>query len=54
MASSRQDLLDDMAEHRATLKNNQNALHPRFVFAPKTGIANPKTEVLFLLYKPAF
>jgi len=49
MESSRQDLSNDMAERRPTLKNNQNALHPRFDFTPKTGIAFPKTWVLFLL-----
>jgi len=41
MENSRRDLFNDMAEHRPTLKNNQN-YHPRFGFAPKTGVAFPK------------
>jgi len=49
MKSSRWDLLNYMAEHRPILKNHQNACHPRFGFTPKTGIAFPKTGVLFLL-----
>ena len=50
MESSRRDLSNDMAEHWPTSKNNQNTHHPRFGFTPKTGIAFPKTGVLFLLY----
>jgi len=38
MESSRQDLLNDMAEHKPTLKNKQNTYQPRFGFTPKTGI----------------
>jgi len=49
MGSSRRDLLNDMVEIMATLKNNQNMHHPRFGCTPKTGIAFPKTGVLFLL-----
>jgi len=41
MESSRRDLLNDMAEHRPILKNNQNTHHPRFGFTPKTGKAFP-------------
>jgi len=48
MESSRRDLSKDMAEHRPILKNNQYTYHPRFGFTPKTGIAFPKTEILFL------
>jgi len=49
MESSRRDLLNDMAEHRSILKINENTHYPRFCFTPKTGIAFPKTGVLFLL-----
>jgi len=49
MESSRRDLLNDTAEHMPILKNNQNTDHRRFGFTPKTGIASPKTGVLFLL-----
>jgi len=49
MESSCQDLSNDVAEHRSTLKNNQNTYYTRFGFIPKTGIAFPKTSVLFLL-----
>jgi len=48
--SSRRDLLIDVAEHRSILKNDQNKFYPRFSFTPKTGIAFPKTGVLFLLW----
>jgi len=37
-----------LVERTPILKNNQNPYHPRFGFAPKTGIAFPKTGVLFL------
>ena len=47
MESSRRDLLNDMAEHRPILKNNQNTYHPRFAFTPKTGIAFPKRGFVF-------
>jgi len=43
--SCRQDLLNDMAEHRPILKNNQNSFDPRFGFTPKTGTAFTKTFV---------
>ena len=49
MESSRWDLLNDMAEHVAILKNNQNMHHPRFCFTPETGIAFPKTGFCFYL-----
>ena len=49
IGSSRRDLLNDMAEHRFILKNSQNTYYPRFS-TPKTGIAFPKTGVLFLLW----
>jgi len=45
--SSRRDLLNDMAQHRPILNNNQNTYHPRFGFTPKTGIAFPKTGFCF-------
>jgi len=51
MKSSRRDLSNDMAEHRLIFENNQNTYYPRFSFAPKTGIAFPKTCVLFLLWR---
>ena len=47
MESSRRDLFNDMTEHGYTVKNNQNTYHPSFSFTPKTGIAHPKTGVLF-------
>ena len=46
MESSRQDLLNDMAKHRAILKNNQNTYYPRLSFTTKTGIELAKTDVL--------
>jgi len=45
----RRGLSIDVAEHRSILKNYQNTYNPRFSFTPKTGIAFPKTGVLFLL-----
>jgi len=51
MESFRRDLLNDMAEHIPILKNNQNTYHPRFIFAPKTGIELPKTGVPFDIYR---
>jgi len=47
MESSRRDLLNEMAEHRPILKNNQNTFHPRFGFTTKTGIAFPQTGFWF-------
>jgi len=49
MESSRQALSNDMAEHQLIWKNNQNTHCPRLSFTPETGIAFPKTSVLFLL-----
>jgi len=49
MGSSRRDLLNDVAEHRPILKNNQNTYYPRFSFTPETGIELSKTGVYFLL-----
>jgi len=47
MESSRRDLLNDRAEHRPILKNNQNTYHHHFGFPPKTGEAFPKTGFCF-------
>jgi len=47
MESSRRDLLNDMTEHRLTLKNNQNKYHPRFGFTPNTGTSSPKRGFVF-------
>jgi len=47
MESSRRDLLNDMAKHTSTLKNNQHTYYPRFSFTPKTGIAFPKAAFDF-------
>jgi len=41
MESSRRDLLNDVAEHKSILKDNQNTYYPRFSFTPKTDIAFP-------------
>jgi len=41
--SSRRELSIYVAEHRSTMKNNQNTYYPRFSFTPKPGIAFPKT-----------
>ena len=49
MKSSPRDHLNDVAEHRPMLKNNQNTYYPRFGFTPNTGIAFPKTGIPFLL-----
>jgi len=38
MKSSRRDLLNDMAEHRPIMKNDQNTYHLRFGITPETGI----------------
>jgi len=53
MESSRRDLLNHMAEpeHVTILENNQNTYHPFFDFTPKTGMAFPKTKVLFFMGK---
>jgi len=34
-------------------KNERSSHHPRFGFTPKTGIAFPKTGILFLLSDPS-
>jgi len=49
MESSRRDLSNNRDEHKPILKNKQNTYHPRFGFAPQTGIAFPKMGVLFWL-----
>jgi len=46
---SRRELSIDVAGHRSMLKNYENTHYPHFTFMPKTGIALPKTGVLFLL-----
>ena len=46
---SRRELAIDVAEHRSMLKNYHNTKYLCFSFTPKTGIAFPKTDVLFLL-----
>ena len=47
MESCRRDLSNDVAEHRLTLKNNQNRYYPRFSFTPKIGTELPKTGVSY-------
>ena len=42
-------LSNDVAEHRPSLKNNQNTYHPRFGFTPKRGKGFPKTGFFFFL-----
>jgi len=44
LESSYRDL-NDMAENRPILKNNQNTYHPQFGFTSKTGMAFPKTDL---------
>jgi len=51
MESSRQDLLNDMAEYGPILKSSQDTKHHRFGFTPKTDITFPKTG-LFLQCMP--
>ena len=46
---SRRELPIDVDEHGSILKNHQNTYYPRFSVTPKTGIAFPKTGVLFFL-----
>ena len=43
MESSRRDFLNDVAEHKSILKNNQNTYHRRLSFTPKTGVELHKT-----------
>jgi len=52
MKRYRRNLFNGIAQHRPILKNNQNT-YPRFGFIPKTGIAFPKTGVLFLRIRRA-
>ena len=47
MESSRRDLLNDMAEHRSILKNNQNTHYPRFGFTLKTSTEPPNGWIVF-------
>ena len=51
MESSRRDLLNDMAESRSILKNNQNTYKPRFRFTRQAGKAFLKTGLCFY-YEP--
>jgi len=54
MESSRRDLLNEVAEHRVILKNNQNT-YPRFSLTPKTGIKLPKgVSFLLLMYSHTY
>jgi len=46
---SQRELSIDVAELRPVLKNYQYTHYPRFSFTLKTGIAHPKTGVLFSL-----
>ena len=50
--SSRRPLLNDMAEHRSILKNNQITYYPRYIFKPKKRRELPKHGVSFLLCNP--
>jgi len=50
MESSRWDLLNDMAEHRSTLKIDQNTYHARFGFTPQNRRGITQNGVLFLLW----
>jgi len=45
MESPRRDLLNDMAERKSILKNNQSRRYRRFSFTHKTAEAFPKTGV---------
>jgi len=49
MESSRRELLNDAAEHRSSLKTDENTYYTRFSFTPKTGIEIPKWDFFFLL-----
>jgi len=49
MESSHRDLFDDIAEHRAIVKNVQNTYYPRFSSIPKTRIVFPEVSVSILL-----
>ena len=46
---SRRELAIDVTAHWSKLKNYQNTHYPRCSFIPKTGVAFPKTGVLFWL-----
>ena len=39
--------MNDAAEHRPILKNNQTTYHPPFGFVPETGKEFPKTGFVF-------
>jgi len=52
--SSRRALLNDVAEHKSTLKNNRNTHYPGFNFTPKTGVELSEMAVLFLLCMTSF
>jgi len=47
---SRRELSMDVAEHRSTLKNYQNAHYPFLKFIAKTGVAFPKRGFVFTGY----
>jgi len=53
MESSRLDLMNDMAEHRPILKNNQNTYHHRFGFNKKQ-VALSITGFVFTAKFPVF
>jgi len=55
MESSRRNLLNDWAEHRSILKNNQNMYHPPVGFTPKTGMADfPKCFFFYWVRRSYF
>ena len=49
MESSHRDRLNNMADHRTTLKNDQNTYNPRFIFTLQTRWAT-KNWHLFCFY----
>jgi len=51
MESSRRDLLNNVAEHRPILKNDQTST-PAFNFTPKTGKAFPETGFFSVNQEP--
>jgi len=50
MESSRRDFLNDMAEQRSTLKNNQHTFNPVMVSYQKQLSHSPKTGLVFTVY----
>jgi len=50
MESSRRDLSNDVAEHRHTLKNNQNTYYPRFSFIPNPKQVQHSQKRVFCFY----